>query len=459
MSDPSIAPADLPVAPKVIVAPPVMHGPPTTDMPSGRGKVELDWSRNGLLLLVIGMLVAAVGLIVRNAETVALGLAFDALVFGSALWASTALRAVAVRREFVNRVLDQADVTITWRIASRSRFPLLFAQWSDLCGLQKGPRPAGIIDAPVRRGRSTRVSYTLSCDRGRGAWPVGPGMIEAGDPLGLFRVRRDVPVAPEPIRVYPRPLDAGALPFVGQQPWQRPGRRHLHFSGMGPDFSGTREFRPGDSPRHIHWRATARLGQLIVKEFDQIIRPDISVVLDLSREARLGTGEHSTTGYAIRIAGSICAWAMERGHRTQVIANQADTIVASTLGAGPDHLLRIFDELAAWRPTGAIPLADLVEHADRAALIPAGSVAVLIAPSRILFLSDLARLFARFDAGHVDVIALALSEHDFIPLHTGQRLSAAETDRARQAAAGLLMRGIEVNFLDVERLSAKRARA
>ncbi|MGE0431197.1 MAG: DUF58 domain-containing protein [Planctomycetota bacterium] len=444
--------------PKVILAPPIMHGPPVTDLPSGAGKVEVDWSRNGWLLLTSGVLVAIVGLVSRSAEVIALGITFDCVVLGSAWWASRAIRFCAVRREYQSRLLDQQDVEISWRIVSRSRLPLLFAQWSDACGLQKGPKPAGVIDVPIRRGTGVRVSYTLECDRGRGAWPVGPGLLEGGDPLGLFRVRRVVPVAPEPIRVYPRPLDAGALPFVGQQPWQRTGRRSVQFAGIGPDFSGTREFRPGDSPRHIHWRSTARLGQLVVKEFDQIIRPDISVLLDLSREARLGTGEHSTSGYAIRIAGSIAAWALERGHRTQVIANQGEQIIASTLGSGPDHLLRIFDELAAWRPTGAMPLADLVEQADRAGLIPMGSVAVLIAPSRILFLSELARLFARFDAGHVDVIALALSEHDFIPLHTGQRMTAADSDRARQAAASLLLRGIEVNFVDVDALVGTRNR-
>ena len=75
--------------------------------------------------------------------------------------------------------------------------------------------------------------------------------------------------------------------------------------GRSSQVIGTRDYRPGDSLRQIHWRSTARTGELIVKEFADDQDLSLSVVLDLSEDGSLGEGKHSTFETAIRIAASL----------------------------------------------------------------------------------------------------------------------------------------------------------
>lgn len=427
------------------------------DAPKPAAATVLEWGRNGWFSSAAAAAAVTLGVLTRHPETIALGLTLAVVVVGSLAWAWIAVNGVVVERQFKTRLFDQQDLIVTWQLRQRSRLPLFFVSWGDTCALQRGPRPSGAIPGHIAPHHPRMVRFRIAGDRGRGVYSVGPGFLVGADPLGLFRASRIIPVEPTPIRVYPKPFDMTALPFSGSQPWQRSNRRALHLPGVGLDFSGTREFRPGDSPRLIHWRATARLGTLIVKEFDEEIRTDVTIIIDLSDEARLGTGGHSTAEYGIRIAGTLAAWSIERGHRAQIVTGQDHMICTTGAGMGADHLLRIFDELASWRPTGRFPLADLVNRADEAGLLRPGGVAVVVAPSRVLFLTDVARLFAVFDVRQMDVVALAMSEADFLPIRRGQTVSAADLDLARRAAGSLLLNGVQVSFVNVERAAVRKA--
>lgn len=137
--------------------------------------------------------------------------------------------------------------------------------------------------APLAAGESrtltTRWTFPV-----RGRHPVGPLAVETSYPFGLVMAVREpaeageVLVLPEVGRVnlagFRRWLARGA---TGENRSRRPSRRAATGSG---DVRGLRPYRPGDSPRDIHWRSSARRNQLLVREYDRGDPLGLVIVVD-----------------------------------------------------------------------------------------------------------------------------------------------------------------------------------
>ncbi|EKP94494.1 DUF58 domain-containing protein [Thermaerobacter subterraneus] len=113
----------------------------------------------------------------------------------------------------------------------------------------------------------------------RGRYRLGPVVVEVQEPLGLFRLRRAVFAEPALV-VYPRPVPVDGLPILPRQPF---GRQRVDTRAWQDPSSlaDVRPFRPGDNPKHIHWKVSARLDELHVKEFDLRATTDCYLFLDL----------------------------------------------------------------------------------------------------------------------------------------------------------------------------------
>lgn len=148
--------------------------------------------------------------------------------------------------------------------------------------------------APLDRSASTTVLQTIFPTM-RGVHVVEPLVLEGGAPFGLV-VARTWTAPFQSVTVYPR---RGAIRLhqlvqrlraSSRSGQRRVAVRHL---GEGTDIHGLRQFRTGDSPRWIHWKTTARVGKLMVREFDQAAGPSLSVAVDgasgdeIDREAAL----------------------------------------------------------------------------------------------------------------------------------------------------------------------------
>lgn len=155
--------------------------------------------------------------------------------------------------------------------------------------------------------------------RGRYRWPEI--RISSGLPFGLFRrtVRIDsgqeIIVLPQLGRLqrqeFRRLLQQRPEPLLQRRP---PTRKH---PASQNEFHGLREYRSGDSFRWIHWRTTARLGELMVREFSEPPLENLTVVLDpwLSETPPAGepgasvpalSDEAENLELAIRLAATIC---------------------------------------------------------------------------------------------------------------------------------------------------------
>ncbi|MFG1993786.1 DUF58 domain-containing protein [Actinoplanes sp. NPDC048988] len=297
------------------------------------------WRRTGVTGRGAGLVVAGAGLIAVGfrygyPDLALLGAAaVVALVcaVGFALWRP---------RLGVERVADPdrvargepARMTLTVRNTSRMRAANLVA--SDRCG-------GGAVPVPLLRlrpGRDTTVDYAVPTSR-RGVVPVGPLRVTRGDPLALVTLSRTYGEIAH-VWVHPRIHLLRAVPAGMARSLD--GRIDKVPQGT-ITFDTLREYVIGDEMRRVHWRSSAKVGQLMVREQLDTSEPTIVVLLDdravAHPEVRDGVAESFEA--ACEAAASIVAAAVREDlpaslHLVSEVAAGAylDVLTEATLRAG-----------------------------------------------------------------------------------------------------------------------------
>lgn len=269
---------------------------------------------------------------------------------------SRGLEAVADRKTDRGQVGQEAHEII--EVRNRSFLPKVWLEVDDPSQLP-GHQAKRVVVIPPRRSRSWIVETPLLR---RGLYEWGPLEIVATDPFGVFRLRRRFG-ASQQILVYPPVFD---LPHFYVPPANLPGegrfRRRTHF--VTPNASGVREYQPGDSFNRIHWRSTARTGELMVKTFELDPASDIWVLLDLDRRVHVGAGDDSTEEYAVRVAASVARHYLLANRAVGLISFGRDLEVVEP-ERGQQQLTRILESLALAAAVGDAPLANLLFEEQR----------------------------------------------------------------------------------------------
>ena len=164
---------------------------------------------------------------------------------------------------------EPARMTLTIRNRSRLRAANLVA--ADRCGRTVVPVPV----LRLRPGRDTGVDYPVPTER-RGVVAVGPLRVTRGDPLGLLRLSRTYG-ASTTVWVHPRIHLLRAVPAGMARSLD--GRIDKVPHGT-ITFDSLREYVVGDELRRVHWRSSAKVGELMVREQLDTSEPTIVVVLD-----------------------------------------------------------------------------------------------------------------------------------------------------------------------------------
>jgi uncharacterized protein (DUF58 family) len=272
--------------------------------------------------------------------------------------------------QLTGHVGDRLQITYTLR--NTSRLPKPWLEVHNPTTLPGG-LPGRAISLGSRAERSWLVRLPLSR---RGHFRVEPLQIRTGDPFGFFEASASVGQGVAVV-VYPR-IDK--LPF-----WRIPSAS-IEGSHSAPErthqtsalATAVRPYAPGDSFNRIHWRSTARHGEIQVKEFELEQTADAWIFLDLERAAQGGRGEESTVEMAVRAAASIADKALLENRSVGMTVNgHRQAIVPSDRG-GRQHL-KIMQLLAAVDGDGTTPLAEsLVASAGR---LRRGMTAIVITSS------------------------------------------------------------------------------
>ncbi len=180
---------------------------------------------------------------------------------------------------------------------------------------------------PLASGASADEIFVVPTTR-RAVIVLGPVSSVRGDPLGLARKEKAL-TGREELYVHPRTVALGGI-TAG---WIRDleGRTTNDLSTSDVAFHTLREYVPGDDRRHVHWRTTARLGQLMVRQFVDTRRAHLGIVLSVNRAEYVDEDEFEM---AVSVAASLGRNALGDGQTMTCVAGSS--LVPS--GSGPRFL-------------------------------------------------------------------------------------------------------------------------
>ena len=274
----------------------------------------------------------------------------------------------------LDRVHAQAGdiLRASYTVRNTSRLPKFWLEVHNPTSLPV-PLPGQAITLGPRGERSWSVRVPLTR---RGHFRVEPLALRTGDPLGLFESHATVG-SHATVIVYPRveSLPGWRLPPALIEGSHAQALRTQHTT---PHATSIRPYAPGDAYNRIHWKSSARQGELQVKEFDLEQTADLWVYLDLQARAHAGDGDESTLEYGVRAAASIAARALGENRNVGMTASGARVGILPA-DRGPRQYQKVMQVLAAVMANGDRPLAHVL--VDGVGRLRRGMSAVIVTPT------------------------------------------------------------------------------
>ncbi|HYN68512.1 MAG TPA: DUF58 domain-containing protein [Ornithinibacter sp.] len=276
---------------------------------------------------------------------------YDVTRVGVLLLALTAIALVLVRRHGLDldvvrtaapsrvAIDERAVVTVRIRNVEASPSPVVMAEESIDYAL--GDRPRFVLPS-LRPGDVQEVQYTVRSHT-RGVHRIGPLGVRVRDPFGLTlrtaAVSGDAEIIVLP-RVVPLPHGRSLGSGIGSE-GSVPHMVALH----GEDDQTVREYRDGDDLRRIHWPATARTGELMVRQEDRPAKRRAVIVLDTRAAGHAGSGRSSSLEWCVTTAASVTAHVVDSGYAVHLLTAdpRSDTGVHhdESLAEGLETLARV----------------------------------------------------------------------------------------------------------------------
>ena len=241
----------------------------------------------------------------------------------------------------------------------------------------------GFLDAAdlwmgtVRAGERVEVT-TMRVARRRGEHGSGFVSVRSSAPFGVAERRRGVEVGGPGALVLPAIEPLGMLAFVRPVATSEVALHPAPRRGQGPEYLGVREYRPGDSMRHVHWASSARTGVMMVRELEQEQTRRLAIVLDGSRDDDSPSDLLSPLDRVCSAAASIALAALAQGHGARLVLGGGDDGELDLLARAADD--ELLERLALLRAVpGSMSFPTLVAHAGDA--LRGAETAVLVFPT------------------------------------------------------------------------------
>jgi uncharacterized protein (DUF58 family) len=273
-------------------------------------------TRRGSALLWCGVGIATVAFLFGQRDLIRVGVFLIALP--------------ALSLFVMSRIRFKVSIT---RGVSQSRIPVNGSTETSLRLHNVARISSGLLlleDAiPWELGRSQRVVVDrlqpnqwrdVSCTvygTARGRYTVGPTSITLVDPFGLCRTTRNFS-ATDTVTVVPATIALPTTPLHGD--WAGVGEsRARAIASTGDDDVIPREYRIGDDLRRVHWKSTARSGELMVRREEQPWRNRVTLVIDCREDAHRGSGPDSSFEWTVTAAASVGQHLLERGFGVRIM--------------------------------------------------------------------------------------------------------------------------------------------
>jgi uncharacterized protein (DUF58 family) len=349
--------------------------------------VGMDTGRWLGLALLVGLLAA----IMRQPIVALIAVGIAAVALLTRLWWTWSLRGLTYERHVSQTRAFYGDtVSVSLSATNAKPLPLTRLDIADLVSANVviTGRELERSDEGTRRilrtlyslGMYERVNYTyhVPCQQ-RGWHRFGPATAVASDPLGLV-ARREQIGGEARFLVYPRVVPISDLIVPPRQPYGdlRPDRSVIEDPLR---MAGVREYQPGDSPKRIHWRATARTGTMQTRVHEPSASPVAAIFLDTITFSFLWEGQNSALlELAVTSAASLANQLLAARHQVGLYANAPIPNRSRTVrvppGRRPGQLTRVLEDLATLMPA----FGDRIEQMiiDELPRLPWGATVVII---------------------------------------------------------------------------------
>ncbi|MDQ6875361.1 MAG: DUF58 domain-containing protein [Actinomycetota bacterium] len=263
-----------------------------------------------------------------------------------------------------SRLLDPPQIPVgqqarvLLRLENVSRLPSGIMLLEDTLPYTLGGRPRFVLDR-VRPRAVRSVHYPVRADV-RGRYVIGPLSVRLADPFGLVELSRSF-ASFDTLTVTPVIHPLTPIRLGGE--WAGGGdSRARSVSPQGEDDATTREYRHGDDLRKVHWRSTARVGELMVRREEQPWQSRAAVALDTRAAAHRGDGPGSSFEWAVSAAASVAVHLAGAGYSLRLLTDAGADLHAP---AGGNSAVMLLDQLAEIRHSRSRSVAPVVEALRR----------------------------------------------------------------------------------------------
>ncbi|NCF64711.1 MAG: DUF58 domain-containing protein [Chloroflexi bacterium] len=316
-----------------------------------------SWVMVALLVLLVGFFAG------RNPALLALGLVLLIIVGVSTVWKNLALTRVTYKRSFDrDHVFPGEAVEMTISVANDKSLPLTWLRIND--ELPVSPDTDNVISQTSTNvtGKYNLInSYSMHARErvnrvvtlqfpARGYYTLGPVTYKSGDVFTLFTIERAHNYQ-STIVVYPEIETLDELGLPAKEPFgELKIRRSLFTDPI--KTRGIRDYQPQDRFRDVHWKATARRGELQTKIYDPSTGMTLAVFLNVATMPRHWLGFYpELLEKVISVAASMANYGVEQGWGVGVYANGSypgsDQPIRVPPGRSPSQLTHILEALAA----------------------------------------------------------------------------------------------------------------
>lgn len=322
------------------------------------------------------------------------------------------------------RLLDPPRVeagrasTVRLRLDNVSRLPSGVLLMEDALPYTLGGRPRFVLDRVEPQG-VREVSYPVRSEV-RGRFGVGPLSVRLTDPFGLCELTRSF-ASTDHLVVTPVVTPLPSVRLGGD--WAGGGdTASRSVATSGTDDAATREYRHGDDLRKVHWRSTARTGELMVRREEQPFQSRATLLLDGRAGAHRGDGPGSSFEYAVSAVASVGVSLTRAGFTLSLLRDTGEQLTPTGMPVTEGLLL---DALATVGTTWIGPSQPGRLDGAVARLRASGGGGVLVAVLGALDVAEAERL-ARLRTGTSVCVAVLLDTDAWAPGSARQRSAALQ---------------------------------
>ena len=276
----------------------------------------------GRAFLAAGITTVVVAIVVGHSSVVRIGVLVAVLPLLTAWWIGRSrYRLALVRTLSPQLVVAGQPATVELTVSNDARTPTGVLLLEERLPYVLGTRPRFVLEG-LGHGWRRHATYQVRSEL-RGQFEIGPMSVRVTDPFGFVELGRTFHATTR-LTVTPRTITLPNIPMGGAWTGSGDNRPRAFATGSAEDVT-VREYRRGDDLRRVHWRSSARTGELMVRREEQPWQSRATVFLDNRGTSHRGQGAASSLEGAVSAAASIAVHLTRHGYTVRLVTASGDS--------------------------------------------------------------------------------------------------------------------------------------